>query len=63
MKCAECKLRRVRRGDRICDGCASKGLDLTLLRLYNNALRQIPSSPAQRETDKKIQARLAELNQ
>jgi hypothetical protein len=60
-KCAECVVRRVRRGERICDGCASKGLDVPLLKLYGKALRQLSGSPRQREIDQQIAARLAEL--
>jgi uncharacterized protein YecT (DUF1311 family) len=62
MKCQSCNERRTRRGDRICDGCASKGMDVTLLKLYGKALRQFASSPAQKETDKLIEARRAALN-
>lgn len=61
-KCQECGTRRTRSGDRICDGCASKGLNVTLLRLYGKALRQMPGSPLQRATDEKIKARMAELS-
>lgn len=62
-KCQECGNRRTRRGERICDGCASKGMDVILLRLYGKALRQMPGSPLQRETDKQIAARIAELEE
>jgi hypothetical protein len=61
MKCQECKTRRTRRGERICDGCASKGLDVTLLKLYGKALKAFPSSPKQQEINGEITARLAEL--